>query len=153
MYWNCQPKPAGWIAVQRDVDINYDLENSPLEIKTNNKDKIRVRFHTASDEYAGAVSIFINQTPKYALGGCTISDRIFSTPLPSGTDKIWRITLTRKSEVRLILHCNNEEVLNVVIADTCDDNGWRQNWIEDVDVEKITFPSYDKASEYYRPGK
>ena len=152
-----QLKPAGWIAVKRDIDINYDLENSPLEIKTNNKDRIRVRFHTASDNYAGAVSIFFDPTPKYALGGCIKSDRIFETDLPSGTDKIWKITLTRKSEVRLMLHCNDKEVLNVVISDTCDDDGWREKWIGDVDgnvdVEKINFPPYDKASEYYRPGK
>ena len=50
------------------------------------------------------------------------------------------------------MHCNNKEVLNVVMSETtCSDSSWSINW--GGDMEKIEFHSSDTASDYYRPGK
>ena len=51
----------------------------------------------------------------------------------------------------LVVHCNNKEVLNVVIKDTtCDNSDWRDIWSKDVD--SITFSQFDTASKYFKIG-
>ena len=148
---------TGWTAaVQRDVQINYDLENSPLQIRTNSEigsnEKVRVWFFNAQDEPAGGVILIFSSPPQYKLGWCNTSYTDFPTTLPSETDKVWTITLTRSSGApSLVIHCNNKEVLNVMLSDsTCSSSDWRDYWSKD--VEKIKFLSHT-ASDYYRPGK
>ena len=149
---------TGWTAVTREVNINYDLENSPLQIRTKSEigsnEKVRVFFYNAQDEPAGGVILIFSSPPQYKLGWCSTSYN-FPTTLPSGTDKVWTITLTRSSGVTpsVVIHCNNKEVLNVVLSDSeCYSiSNWRDYWSRN--VEKIKFDSYDTASDYYRPGK
>ena len=141
---------TGWTAVQRYVMIDYDLENSPLQIRTNSEigsnEVVRVFFYNA-----GAVELSVRSPPQYWLGGCT-SYIDFPTALPSETDKVWTITLIRSSGTpRVVIHCNNKEVLNVVLSDsTCSRSDWRDYWSKD--VEWIQF-ARDSASDYYRAGK
>ena len=148
---------TGWIAVQRDVDINYDLENSPLQIKTDSLvgggEEVVMYFYTARGDYIGGVGLYFKSPPQYYLGWCTLSRSDFPTHLPTETDKIWTITLNKILGIRLIIYCNNKEVLNVVLSDTiCYYSDWSSYWGRD--VGKIMFPSCcDKASDYYRPGK
>ena len=148
---------TGWTAVQRDEFINYDLENSPLQIRTNSEigsnEKVRVYFYNAQDEPAGGVFLIFTSPPQYVLRWCSASLTDFPTTLPSETDKVWTITLTRSSGARsLVIHCNNKEVVNVVLSDSeCSYSNWRDYWSRD--VEKIMFYSSDTASDYYRPGK
>ena len=110
-----------------------------------------VYFYTAGGEYAGGVSLYFTSPPHYWLIYCS-SWTIFPTSLPTETDKIWKITLTRTSgTVSVIIHCNNKEVLNVVPSSTtCSQSIWYY-WSRD--VEKIQFSRTDTASDYYRPGK
>ena len=76
----------------------------------------------------------------------------FPTSLPTETDKVWTITLSKTSDIRLIIHCNNKEVLNVVLSDTiCGESDWIDWWSKD--MEKIYFDFLDTASDYYRQGK
>ena len=51
------------------------------------------------------------------------------------------------------MHCNDKEVLNVVLSDTiCSYSSWSETWSKD--VGKIYFSSnYDTASDFYRTGK
>ena len=138
------------------MDIDYDLENSPLRIRTNSvvgsDDKLKVRFKTADGEVAGEVTISLKSTPQYILDHCYTSWTDFPTDLPSETVKIWRITLFKTSDIRLQIQCNNKKVLNVVIsAGACEDSGWGTIWNQD--VQKIYFHPNDEASDYYRPGK
>ena len=147
---------TGWIAVQREVDINYDLENSPLQIRTDSvvgsNEQVIVYFYTAQRDWTGGVQINLSSPPKYYLRFCTSSWTILPTALPTQTDKIWTITLIKTSVIRLNINCNNREVLNVVMSDTaCSDSKWSEKWNKD--VGKIRFTSTDKASGYYRPGK
>ena len=149
---------TGWIAVQRDVMINHDLENSPLQIRTNSEDgsdeEVVVHFNTAGGHYIGGVGLHFTSPPQYWLFLCGSSYTNLPTALPTETDKIWAITLTRTSgTVSVIIGCNNKEVLNVVLSDTtCSESGWSEKW--GWAVGKIEFSSYhDTASDYYRPGK
>ena len=102
---------------------------------------------------AGDVYLYFTSPPQYQLTFCT-SPTNFPTDLPSKTEKVWTITLSRVSgEIRVVIHCNDKEVLKVVLSDTtCSDSRWSNYWSRD--VEKISFASYyDTASDFYRPGK
>ena len=148
---------TGWIAVQRGVKIDYDLENSPLQIRINSQvgsnEQVTVPFFTAGEDQVGGVYLYFASPPQYYLGFCISSWTNFPTALPSETDMIWTVTLTRTSgTVRLIIHCNNKELVNIVMSDnSCSESNWNEKWSHD--VEKIRFSSSSKASDYYRPGK
>ena len=136
--------------------FDYDLENLPLQIRSNNSnEQIRVSLYSAAGEYAGGVDLFFTSPPQYFLGYCSVSRTNFPTDLPFEIDNIdiWMLTVRRTSDIsRLILHLNNTEVLNVVISDkTCVSSTWSTYWSRDVGM--IMFPSEDTATDYYRTGK
>ena len=102
----------------------------------------------------GGVALFFSSPPQYQLLKCSSSWTNFTTDLPSETDKAWTITKSTVSdEIRVVIHCHDKEVLNVVLSDTtCSYSSWRDYWSRDVD--KIGFySSLDTASDYYRAGK
>ena len=146
----------GWIAVERDVWIDFNLEQYSLNIKTDSTlgsdDEVYVTFHT-SNGYAvvGGLRLYFRSTPQYLIGRCTTGPTNFPTNLPSDNDKVWRVTLTRTSGIRLVVHCNEVEVLNILMSDsTCGNSNWSTNWSRE--VPKIRFSSlYDTASDYYQP--
>ena len=146
---------TGWTTVQRGFLLNYDLENSPLQIRTNSEigsdEEVRVYFYDAqSDEPAGGVFLLFTSPPQYVLRWCSASNTDFPSTLPSETDKVWKITRSSGTP-SVVIHCNNKEVLKVVLSDsTCSHSNWNY-WSRD--VEKIKFYSSDTASDYYRPGK
>ena len=132
------------------------MENSPLQIRTDSIDgsyeQVKVYFDTAGEDFAGGVFLYF-RPPKYWLRHCSSSKTNFPTDLPTETDKIWTIKLTKTSgTVRVIINCNNKEVLNVVLSNSaCSDSSWSTFWSRK--MEKIWFYSSDTASHYYRPGK
>ena len=151
----------------RDEYIDYDLENYPLQIKTDSdvqeKEEIYVWFYHhaqesfaqesfAQESFAGSFLLSFS-APKYKLGHCSESWTDFPTDLPSEIDKLWTITLLKTAkEIRVVVHCNDKEVLNVVLSDTtCSDESWSTPWTRDVD--QLKFDSSDTASDFYRPGK
>jgi hypothetical protein len=136
------------------VELDFDLENTPLEIRTDSEvgsdEQVNVYFHSGRRDYAGAVQIYFKSTEQYKLGWCIPTETDFPTTLPSTKEKVFRITLTRNSGVRLKIHCNEVEVLNVLISGTtCTGSIWSKIWSRD--VERIEFRSKDTASDYYRP--
>jgi hypothetical protein len=141
------------LAVQRGDYIDYDLETIPLEIRTESTigsgDEVNVRFFSSQGRLAGRVFIRFTSPPQYELGWCTDGNN-FPTNLPTDTVKVWRLTLTRTSGVRIMMHCNEVEVLNFLISgSTCSYTSWSDNWSSK--VAAIQFPSLDTASDYYRP--
>ena len=140
------------------MDVNFDLENSPLQMKTDSavgsNEKVFVTFYSGSSS-AGGVVLSFSSSPQYQLIECNSSPLNFPTDLPSETDKVWTITKDSRvsDEIRVVINCNDKEVLNVVLSDTtCSDRRWSENWSKDVD--KINFhSSSDTASDFYRPGK
>ena len=142
--------------MQRSVKIEWDLESTPLEIRTNSvlgsDDRVDVFFYSAGGESAGAVALYFTSTLKYYLNWCSTSWTNLPVTAPSDTDKVWRITLTRTAGIRLVIHCNDVEVLNTLLSQaTCSDSGWSTVWNRD--VTKIMFHPSETASDYYRqPG-
>ena len=112
-----------------------------------------VWFFTTQRVWVGGVEISFTSTPQYYLLYCSSSYTNFPSNLPSEVDKIWRIILDKTAGIRVRIHCNGVEVVNVLISDnTCGRSDWRKYWSRD--VEYIYFhPSYDTASEYYRAGE
>ena len=151
---NDETKTSGdWTAVWPEID----LETIPLEIKTDRTigsgDKVDVYFYTSGRDYVGYVAIRFSSTPQYYIGYCTYSYTNFPVSLPTEVEKVWRITLNRNSGIRLLIHCNNVEVLNILMSSsTCSDSRWSTYWSRT--VGKFSFdPDYDTASDYYRAGE
>lgn len=144
---------AGWITVQRDVEITHDLEKTPLEISTNSEissgESIYVKFLTDQSFSAGGLLIKLSGTPSYIIVACKTVD--VTSTLPTKKEKIWRITLTRAEPevIRLRMHCNDVEMFDFVLSDTtCDVTEWKTTWNRD--VGKIKFLTSDAASDFYR---
>ena len=148
---------TGWIKVQRGVRIDLNLEEYSLNIKTHSTigsdDKVSVKFYTSQGVQVGGLSLLFTtgSTPQYNIGSCIMVSTDFLTSLPTDNDKVWRVTLTRTLGIRLVVHCNEEEVLNFLISDsTCSDySEWSTDWSRE--VAKIKFLSGDTASDYYQP--
>ena len=145
---------TGWIAVQRNVLIDFNLEEYSLNITTNStlvsNDVVFVLFYTSNGDYAGGLYLYFYSTPVYKIEYCSSDHTNFPTNLPSDNDKVWRVTLTRTSGIRLVVHCNEVEVLNTLMShSTCGDSRWSTYWSRE--VAKIKFLSYDTASDYYQP--
>ena len=114
------------------------------------EEEVKVGFFSAEEHVSGGVFIRISPSAQYHLWYC-LTWRYLPADLPSSTDKVWRITLSRSpAEIRLVIHCNDREVLNMPISDsTCKNNGaWYQYW--GYDVEKIEFVTDDTASDYFQ---
>jgi hypothetical protein len=136
------------------VLLDYDLENTPLEIRTDSEvgsnEKMEVVFHTAQGSHAGSFRIWFMSTVQYHLGKCSSSWTDFPSSLPSSKEKLWKITLSRATDIRIQIHCNGVEVLNQLMSyTTCGESSWVWTWNKD--VEKIAFTSRDTASDDYRP--
>ena len=146
---------TGWIAVQRDVMIDFNLEKHSLNIKTDStlgsNDLVDVEFLTSQGDEVGVLTLDFSSTPQYYIGACSSDWTNFPTNLPPGNDKVWRVTLTRTSGIRLVVHCNEMEVLNILMSDsTCGDSNWSYYWSGEIAKIKFSF-EYDTASDYYQP--
>ena len=145
--------------MQMNVKINFDLENYPLQIKTDSEvgsdEEVRVMFYDSQEDLIGGIFLYFTSTPQYFIGYCS-SSHVDIPNLPSETDKVWTITFTRTSDVvTLVLHCNEVEVINVVISGTVCKSYWSTYWSRKP-ASKILFLSEggtkDTASDYYRRG-
>ena len=136
------------------MDIKYDLNNFPLKIKTDSEvgslHEVNVRFFTAEDRLAaGGVYLKFSDPLKFKLGACSSVWTEFPTDPPSDTGKIWKITVTKTvGGVRnVLIHCNEVEVLNVLISEIfCDDTKW-ERWKRN--AGRIRFIDDERATEFY----
>jgi hypothetical protein len=138
----------------RSLFLPIDLETTPLEIKTDStlgsKDMVGMRLYNSRDVHAGGFYLRFTTPPQYYVWYCNTTYTNFPTKIPAATDKIWRITLNRTSGIRLIIQCNEEEVLNFLPSDsTCSEKSWNAHW--NLNIKKIEFDSKDTASDFYRP--
>ena len=129
------------------------METSILEIKTDSSlgsyERVNVDFFKYYSSSATGVTLHFTSPPQYELKYCTYSRTDFSTDLPTETDKVWRITMIKTPGIRLVIQCNEVEVLNFLLSDsTCSYSSWNYYWNRD--VAKIRFDSWDTASDYYR---
>nr|AFK75461.1 putative secretory peptide-51 [Pleurobrachia bachei] len=133
-----------WIAVK----IPWDLEATPLQIKTNSTlgsvDLIYVNMYDKDGSKIGFVIVKFSSPMQYNIGYCSDWTDLPVQP-PVEVEKIWTIT---KTETVLIIACNNVEVLNYLFADSSNNKCVLQ-W--DGDVVEIMFRD-DTASDFYRAG-
>ena len=111
-------------------------------------ERLRLSFYTDEEVRAGGLNIYFSSPPQYYIHHC-LSSTNFLVALPTDAEKVWKITLSRVSGIRLVIHCNDVEVLNMVMSDsTCVTYGyWNTNWSRI--VKKIYFIGDDTASEFY----
>jgi hypothetical protein len=134
--------------------IDYDLETTPLEIKTDSKigsgNEVRARFYASPGDLGGGFNIRFTSPLQYYLSYCSTSWTNFPANPPNATDKTWRVTLIRSSGITVVIHCNEVEVLNFLLSNsTCSYSKWSAYWSRT--VTKIRFPLSDTASDFYTP--
>ena len=108
-----------------------------------------VAFYESWDDFRlDELIVNFSTIPQFRFDDC--SDRSyhnFTKNLPTATKKIWRISISRKSEVRFQIHCNNVEVADIVMTeDFCGRFGaarWRNK------INLVLFGLWD-ISDYYR---
>ena len=148
----CENNLGNWTEVYPEID----LETKPLEIKTDSTigsgDRVYVEFYTSGRDDVGYVVILFSSTPQYYIHPCMYDGTNFAVSLPTEVEKVWRITLNRNSGIRLLIHCNNVEVVNFLMSDSTCNFWWSTYWSRT--VEKIWFsPNEDTASDYFRAGQ
>ena len=141
--------------MERGVNISFDLEKKPLEIKTNSalgsEDEIRLYFLSADGNRSGAIVIRFSQKIEYTIARCLKSFHGIQEVSPNVTDNIWKVTLNKTTDIQLQIHCNNVKTIDMVISDeTCGRSEWRTFW--SMVTEKIRFQANDTASVFYRYG-
>ena len=142
--------PSAWIPVERGVSIPFDLESTPLQIKTDAPAAgvtgyIWTELYDAQDEgIANFVILFISPT-KYTMAKCQNDWPVLPTQPPDDVDKIWTFT---KTTTALIISCNGVELLNYVFS-TSSDGRCVSTWSRDVEIIQFD-ATRDKASDYYR---
>ena len=134
---------SDWTAVTRNVEVDHDLEATPLQILTNAK--VGEEKEVGLDvQNIGRIDI--NFTWKMKYRGFSISscgNYPFPGHLPKEVNKIW--TISRTKEAVTILS-NEVEVLNVVFTDVGED--CEKTWSGS--STKIIFTTGDLASDYKR---
>ena len=135
-------------SVERGTDIPFDLESTPLQIKTNSatgsEEKIRVVTYMSDGKFLGGVKVKFSYPMEYAIAYCT-GWITFPTQPPDKVDKIWTI---RKTATTLNIEGNGVEVLDYHFSDSSKSE-CVPRWGGDV-VGKIMFLSNDAASKNYR---
>ena len=108
--------------------------------------------YDAQDNYAGGIIIKFLSSVRYLFDGCFTNYVDISANLPDTTNKVWRITFTKDAGTRLVIHCNDIEILDTTASDSvCDHPNWKSFF--DREMVEIHFVSGDKATDKYRPYK
>ena len=137
----------------------FDLETTPLEIMEGSEGGsgeevvlVMFFFDSQGDDAGGIYLHPATFPPQYRIYHCRKNYTNFQTDPPISKDRIWRITKLRTSEgTRLHIHCNDVEVLDLLLSDrNCETNkNWNEIWSRE--VKMIDFNSQDTASHYFRP--
>ena len=145
------------VDVIRDVYIPWDPDSKDITIRTDSEtgseENVGVQFYDDNNQDAGSVFFRFASPMKYQIGWCR-SPIPFPVSPPTQTDKTWRIAYN-PAELRVVIHCNEVEVLYVVLSDSvCNYNGgWRTCW-EQRKPTQISFPpASNTASDEYCLGR
>ena len=110
---------TSWTPVTGQVYYDFDLQTSPLQIKTDSAvasmESIAVFFYTADGEESSAFLLTFGDEYRYFFYSCSTSWVILPEDLiPTEQNKIWTITESEKS---VQIMCNQVEVLVVTFSD------------------------------------
>ena len=139
---------AGWGEPKPGVATEYDLETTPLEIKTNStldsKKMIFLTFHTKTGVIAGGFQLKFSSTPQYLLYYCSGWINLPIHP-PDITTK-FLLVLDRNPGLQLRVFCNDVKLLDMNVHARCrNSQAWRRI------IAKIKFNRGDTATELYGP--
>ena len=90
---------------------------------------------------------------QYSVRNCIVklTPNPFEPELPKDQDpeRIWRFSVSQtEDDVRFIIYDNENEALNILMSETCDDGGWETVWKRT--ITQIEFPGSFSAAEVYR---
>ncbi|KAL5266462.1 hypothetical protein ACHWQZ_G003752 [Mnemiopsis leidyi] len=144
-----------WLAVEIEKEIDFDIEITPLEIRTDSPlgsgEKLAVIYINQQGDQAGGLNLTFNSKLEVSVSKCNQNVTLQDEPLtdmPGTLEKWWRLTVSSEgaTETRLQLHCNEMEVMRVVLSDVkC--TGYEG------EAGKIVFLGSDTASDFYRAYK
>ena len=147
----------------KNVYIPWNPDTQSVTVTTNStagsNEMVCVEFYEKNgnwdDSHAGSVSIYLYTQIKYSIGLCTYFDSIPSPViLHTDTQKTWTLTYNY-TELRLVIHCNEVQVVNVLLSSVCTESSWRRWW--EKKPTQIRFSYFDTASDSYcfssYPGK
>ena len=147
---------SDWTTVTAGVNLDYDIETTPLQIKTDSRDgswdKIHFRFYateSTGEEISGGGILLFTDPPSYHIGGCSVHDSLtdFGTDIPdegSTSIKIWTFTETA---TQFKIECNGVELLTYSFSDSARSQCLQQ-WSKD--TAKIKFLNSDNATDEFR---
>ena len=149
-----------WQEVQRGVNIQFEVEKTELQIKTDSapgsKKEVKVFFFTAQKAWAGGIGLYFYSEPKYIIYYCVEfkwHDFPIDLPIMTSNEIVWRFVLERNSdEFRVKIYCNEKKVLDYLMSDqSCNgQNDWKSYW--QYPVAYMHFNRHDDtASRYYSP--
>ena len=141
---------SGWVPIKADEKIDYDLEKSPVRIKTNtvagSNREIKMSFYDLTGDNAGQVDLHFASTIKYHILYCNEKSDFDIEKLPTTTNKLWKVTKT--TEPRIRIHCNGVLVVDILMSSsTCSDSEWSKTWTKD--VTQIEFSFVGSVSAFY----
>ena len=120
------------VNVVRSVKIPWDPLSEDITILTNSEigseEKVYVQFTDSNNQAVGTLVISFLSSIQYNVGYCTTSSTPFPVSPPAETEKTWKISYDQAA-LRLTIHCNEVEVLNEVLSDVCNQDGWRDTWM------------------------
>ena len=138
---------SAWRPVVRETIIPFDLESTPLQIKSNSivgsYESIYVDLYTKDNEKIGHWQLQFKSPMRIFFGHC--SSWISLHP-GDKVDKTWTF---RKTATALIIECNGVEVMNFKFPETSRWADCVPRWGGDV-VKKIMFHAWDAASDSYQ---
>eukprot|EP00116_Pleurobrachia_bachei_P007423 sb/3467685/ len=144
----------GWTAVERDVDDVYfpwDLEGTPLQIKTDSvagsDEEVKMNTFEKDGSFIASVFVKFSSPYQYKIGYCNFETDLPVQP-PEEVEKIWTFV---KTDTAFIISCNDVEVLNYLfaIADSPINNcvnRWSGDIVGMIQIDDDT----DTASDFYR---
>jgi len=143
-----KPSDLDWTAVTRDVKIDFDLQQNPLQIKTSaaaGSDKeVFVYFYESINTLAGGIVIrFQNPQIQYWVLYCKHEYIPFPITPAEDQDKVWTIIRTGTG---FKIECNGVQVLDYNLSScTHEDKDFWNN-----EVKMIRFDKTDTASDEYK---
>ena len=140
---------SDWNAVELNAEIPWDLEGTPLHIKTDSTlgsdEAIVVVMLDKDSSHISGVQLKFSSPMQYHIYFCVTTWTDLPVNPPMEVEKIWTIT---KTEAAFIITCNEVEVVNFLFADSSNSNCVPN--LGGNTVEQIEFRSDDTASDFYR---
>ena len=125
---------SGWILAEENTMIDFNLENEPLEVKTESFN-FDLCFYTSIGEPIGVKVRHLKILILYRQYPCILD---LSTPPLTDQTNVWRTTLVRNMETRLQIHVNEVLALDFLFSDlTCGYLNRKVEKIEFIDVESV----------------